>query len=72
MKLLINQPFELDVELVDQIPKYVITKLNWVSDQTIDLDEEEMSKLLIFLNFCSPEFNCTTIKNIDNSTLSWG
>lgn len=72
MKLLINTPFEIDVELVDQMPKYLKISCNWVSDQLIEVDEYEMSKLLSYLTFSSLQFNRTTITQIDDLTISWG
>ena len=72
MKLVINTPFELDVELVDHKPNYLKVKSNWVTGQTIDVDETEMIHLLGFLNFSSQQFNHSTIKKVDELTLSWG
>lgn len=72
MKLLIKKPFELDVELVDQMPKYLKIKSNWVYDQVIEVSDAEMNQLLFLLNYCSFQFNHTTIEQIDEITLSWG
>ena len=72
MKLLIKKPFEIDVELVDQAPKYLYFRFNWVLDQTIDVDTSEMQLLIAFLHYSSMEFNIKNIICIDEKTLSWG
>jgi hypothetical protein len=72
MKLLIKTPFEIDVELVDQMPDYLKIANNWVTDQTIEVDEQEMTKLLSYLKFSSFDFNRSNITKIDEITLSWG
>jgi len=72
MKLLINSPFELDVELVDQMPSYLKVSRNWVSRQLVELPSSEMPHLINLLNYCSPQFNNTAISIIDKVTLAWG
>lgn len=72
MKLLIKTPFEIDVELVDQMPRYLKITSNWVSVQLIDVDEQEMSRLLSFLKFSSFHFNNSIITKVDDLTLSCG
>ena len=47
MKLIINKPFEVDVELSDFIPKYLCIKFNLVCDQSVELENNEISHLTI-------------------------
>lgn len=72
MKLLIKKPFEIDVELVDHKPSYLLVRFNWVIDQSIDVDTTEMQHLIAFLNYSSTEFKNICITLIDEKTLSWG
>ena len=72
MKLIINKPFEVDVELSDFIPKYLCIKFNLVCDQSVELENNEMNDLISLFNFSSTEFNKIDIVNIDEKTLSWG
>jgi|LakMenE01Jun11ns_1017448.scaffolds.fasta_scaffold8395217_1 hypothetical protein len=72
MKLSINKPFELDVELVDYKPNYLKISSNWVSVQTIEVDEAEMTKLLSYLNFSSDQFRLININKIDDFSFFWG
>jgi hypothetical protein len=72
MKLSINKPFELDVELIDYKPNYLKISSNWVSVQTIEVDEAEMTKLLSYLNFSSDQFRLININKIDDFSFFWG
>jgi hypothetical protein len=72
MKLLIKTPFELDVELVDMMPKYLKFNSNWVSIQTIETTNEEMIALISLLNFSSHDFISSQIVKLDDLTLIWG
>lgn len=72
MKLLIKTPFEIDVELVDQMPRYLKFTSNWVSEQIIELNEKDMTLLLSYLRYSSHCFNNSSITKIDELTLSWG
>lgn len=72
MKLLINAPFELDVELVDQMPKYLKFNSNWVSIQTIETSDSEMSILISMLKFSSTKFYPEQLIKVDDFTIAWG
>lgn len=72
MKLLINAPFELDVELVDQMPKYLKFNSNWVSIQTIETSDSEMSILISMLKFSSTKFYPEQLIKVDEFTIAWG
>lgn len=71
MKLIINTRFELDVELVDEKPKYLKTSSNIVIEQTINVSEDEMMYLLSYLNFSSDQFNDVEPLELDENTLYW-
>lgn len=72
MKLLIKTPFELDVELVDMMPKYLKFNSNWVSIQTIDIADDEMTVLISMLKFSSNNFKSNQLIKLDDLTLIWG
>lgn len=72
MKLSINTPFELDVELVDHKPNYLKVSSNWVVVQTIEIDDIDMQRLLSYLNFSSRQFSLVGITRIDDTSLVWG
>jgi hypothetical protein len=72
MKLLINTPFELDVELVDQMPKYLKFNSNWVSIQSVETSDSEMSTLIAMLKFSSDKFEPDQLTKIDEFTIAWG
>ncbi len=63
MNLQVIRPFEIDVELADQLPVKVRLKFNKVMPQSIDIGLIELQQLLMIFKFSSDDFteNCVQI-----------
>jgi hypothetical protein len=63
MNLQVIRPFEIDVELADQLPVKVRLRFNKVMPQSIDIDLIELQQLLMIFKFSSDDFteNCVQI-----------